>query len=142
MFKYKKIILYICMFLFLILSFIELLKYMFVDSNIYGLIYLFINLLIIFLLIPTVYNYKKYFSKIRISKLILIILLGIFNSFILHNIFLNNVTIIDDSKKYIDSIMIYKNVFKPIIYAVILIITILEFKVEKLFKSIREKNID
>ena len=140
MFKYKRIVLYICTFLYLIFSFVELIKYMFVNSNIYGLIYLLINLVIIFLLVPTTHNYKKYFSKIRISKLILIILIGIFNSFILESVVLNNIGVVDDSSKYIQSIFIYKSVFKVIIYAVLLVITILEFKVEKLIKSIRKNN--
>lgn len=142
MFKYKKIVLYICTFLYLIFSFIELIKYMFFDSNYFGLFYLLINLVIIFLLVPTTHNYKKYFSKIRISKFIIIILLGIFNSFILQNIVLNNIHLIDDSKKYIDSIFIYKNVIKLIIYIILFIITIFEFKVERLLKSIREKKVD
>ena len=140
MFKYKRIVLYTCTFLYLIFSFVELIKYMFVNSNIYGLIYLLINLVIIFLLVPTTHNYKKYFSKIRISKLILIILIGIFNSFILESVVLNNIGVVDDSSKYIQSIFIYKSVFKVIIYAVLLVITILEFKVEKLIKSIRKNN--
>lgn len=137
MFKYKKIILYICTSLYLLFSFIELIKYMFYDSNIFGLIYLLINLIIIFLLVPTTHNYKKYYSKIRISKFILIIVFGIFNSFILQNLLLNNISIVDDSKKYIESIFIYKNVFKLIIYIILTIITIFEFKVKKIFKSIR-----
>ena len=135
MYKYKKIVLFICTFLFMLFSLIELIKYMVVDSNLYGLIYLIINLVIIFLLIPTAYNYKKYFSKIRISKLILIILLGIFNSFILQNIFLNNYDVIDSSKKYIESIFVIKNVLKLVIYILLTLITIFEFKVEKLLKK-------
>ena len=134
MYKYKKIVLFICTLSFLVLSLIELIKYLFVDTNLFGLIYLIINLVIIFLLIPTAYNYKKYFSKIRISKLILIILLGIFNSFILQTIITNNYDIVDSSKKYIESIFVIKNVLKLIIYIIIGVITILEFKVEKLLK--------
>ena len=139
MFKYKKLALYLCTFLYLVFSFIELIKYLFADSNVFGLIYLLINLVIIFLLVPTTYNYRKQFSKIRISKFILIILIGIFNSFILERILLNNLSFIDDSKKYIDLIFVYKNVLKTIIYASIFIITIFEFKIEKLLKSISNK---
>lgn len=140
MFKYKKMILYFCTFLYLIFSFIELIQYMLQNSNLFGLVYLLINLLIIFLLVPTTYNYKKYFSKIRISKFIIIILIGIFNSFILQNLLLNNASVIDESKKYIGSIFIYKSIFKPIIYFIITVITILEFKVKKLFKSVKKNN--
>ena len=136
MFKYKKMVLYFCTFLYLVFSFIELIKYMMVDSNIFGMIYLFINLFIIFLLVPTTYNYKKYFSKARISKLIIIIVIGLFNSFFLEKCIINGVNIIDSSKEYISKIFVIKNVFKVIIYAVILAITIMEFKVKKLFKNI------
>ena len=52
---------------------------------------------------------------------------------------MNGIGVVDDSKKYIDSIFIYKNVFKVIIYAVLFILTIFEFKVEKLIKSISKK---
>ncbi len=139
MFKYKKLTLTLCTFMFILLSFIELVKYLFVDSNVFGMIYLISNLLIIFLLLPTSYNYKKYFSKARISKLIIIILLGIFNSFILQSIYLNNIGFVDDSKRYIESIFFIKSILKPIIYFLLLVITIFEFRVEKLFQSIREK---
>ena len=140
MFKYKKIILNICTVIFLLLSFVEFIKYMFVDSNKFGLIYLLINLLLILLLVPTSYNYKKYFSKIRISKLIIIVLLGIFNSFFLQKVLLNNMNVVDESKKYIDSIFVYKSIFKLIIYIIIAVITVFEFKVEKLFKTVVNKD--
>ena len=139
MFKYKKIVLYTCTFLYLLFSFFELIKYMFYDSNVFGLVYLLINLVIIFLLVPTAHNYKKYFSKIRISKFILIILIGLFSSFLLESIVMNGIKVVDDSSKYISSIFIYKNVFKVIIYVILLILTILEFRVEKLIKSISKK---
>ena len=136
MFKYKKITLIICTFLYFIFSLIELIKYLFIDSNLFGLIYLINNLIILFLLIPTTHNYKKNFSKIRISKFILIVLFGLFNSFILQNILLNNYEIIDSSKKYIESIFVIKNIFKLIIYIIIIIITVLEFNLKRLLKGI------
>ena len=135
MFKYKKTALIICTLLFLILSLIELIKYLFIDTNIYGLIYLINNLLIIFLLIPTTYNYKRRFSKIRISQFIIIILFGILNSFVLEHIVLSNYDVIDSSKKYIESIFFIKNILKSIIYVVLLFITILEFKGKVLVKN-------
>ena len=56
--------------------------------------------LIIFLLVPCAYNYKKYYSPARISKLIIIILLGIFASFVLDKITIK----IDSSSEYINKI--------------------------------------
>ena len=138
MFKYKKMALFLCTFLFVIFFIIELIKYLFVDSNIFGLIYLINNLFIIFMLIPCAYNYKKYYSFARITKLIIIILFGIFNSYILEHILLSSIGVTDSSTLYIDKIFIYKNIFKGIIYFVISVITVFEFKVEKLLKTIRK----
>ena len=139
MYKYKKLALYLLTFIYIVLSFIEFIKYMRVDSCIFGIIYLIINLVIIFLLVPCAYNYKKYFSKARISKLIIIIVLGIFNSYILQMIYLNNAGVVDSSKKFIDSIFIYKSVFKGIIYFLLAIFTVFEFKLDKLLKKITNK---
>ena len=139
MFKYKKTILYLCTFLYIVFFIIEFIKYMFIKTNVFGLIYLILNLIILFLLIPTTHNYKKYFSPARISKLILIILLGIFSSYILEHIVLNNYSVIDSSNDYIKSIFIYKSVFKGILYFILLLITVFEFRVEKLLKSISKK---
>jgi len=139
MFKYKKLTLYFCTFLYFVFFIIELIKYMFVKTNIFGLIYLINNLFILFMLIPCAYNYKKYYSFARITKLIIIILFGIFNSYILEHLVINNIGVVDSSKEYISKIFIYKNVFKGIIYFIISIITIFEFKVDKLLKSIRKE---
>ena len=101
MFKYKKITIYVLTILFTVLSLIELAIYLFNDNTIFGLYYLLINLLIIFLLIPCAYNFKRYYSVARISKLIIIILLGIFNSFILKFIIFSSCGYIDDSVSYL-----------------------------------------
>ena len=142
MFKYKKIILYLMTFLFLIFSLIELIIYFTVDNSIFGLIYLLNNLLIIFLLVPCAYNYKKFYNPIRISKLIFIILFGIFNSFILNKLVLDGILYVDDSSTYISKIFIYKNIFKTIIYFVLFIITIFEFRIDKLVNIRKAKNLD
>lgn len=131
MYKYKKLTLNIITVLYILIFLVELVKYFIIDNTLYGLIYLLINLLIIFFLVPTTYNYKKYYSTARISKLIIILLLGIFNSYILEYIVINNMNYIDSSKEYIKSIFIYKDVFKGIIYFIILIFTLLEFKLDK-----------
>ncbi len=131
MFKYKKIVLYFSTLLFMILSLIELIMYFKVDNTLFGMIYLLINLLIIFLLVPTTYNYKKYFSAARISKLIMIIIFGIFNSYILNIVVLKNISYVDDSTKFINSIFVIKNVLKGIIYFVLMIITVFEFNIQK-----------
>ena len=139
MFKYKRLLLLFATYTYILLFLIELIKFMLIKSNVYGVIYLIINLIIIFLLVPTAHNYKKYFSVARISKLIMIILLGIFNSYILEHIYLGNTMIMDSSKEYIKNIFIYKDIFKGIVYFILIFITVFEFKVEKLLKSISKK---
>ena len=142
MFKYKKYALYTLTILFIIFSLIELIIYLTVKSTIFGLIYLFINLLIIFLLVPCAYNYKKYYNPARISKFIIIILLGIFNSFFLGSIVLNGVNYTDSSIDYMNKIFVIKNILKVIIYAILTIITIFEFKIEKVIKKSIGKSVD
>ena len=86
MFKIRKYFLYILSIVYIILTLIEFIKYLSVDSNLFGLIYMIINLLILFLLIPTAYNYKNNYSKIRFSKFATIIILGLFNSYVLKGV--------------------------------------------------------
>jgi len=135
MFKYKKITLIVLTFLFILFSIIELIIYLTVDSTIFGLIYMFINMFIIFLLVPCVYNYKKYYNIVRISKFILIIILGIINSYFLGSIIIKGINYTDNSINYINKVYIFKNILKGIIYLGLTIITIFEFKKEKLIKK-------
>ena len=131
MYKVKKSILYLLTLSFMILYLIELIKYFKVDTTLYGVIYLSINLIILFLLIPVTYNYKRNYSSARISKLILIIIIGIFNSYILSKIVLGNMNYIDDSILYISSIKVIKNILKGIVYGSLVIFTFLEAKLDK-----------
>ncbi len=131
MYKVKKTILYVLTLFFMILSLIELIKYFKVDTTLYGVLYLSINLIILFLLIPVTYNYKRNYSPARISKLLLIIIIGIFNSFILNNIVLNNMSYVDSSILYISSIKIIKNILKGIFYGLLGIFTFFEAKMDK-----------
>ena len=135
MFKYKKITIYVLTILFTVLSLIELAIYLFNDNTIFGLYYLLINLLIIFLLIPCAYNFKRYYSVARISKLIIIILLGIFNSYILKFIIFSSCGYIDDSVSYLEKIFIIKNILKGIIYIGLAVICFFEFKNKKLINN-------
>lgn len=140
MYKIKKTILFIIMILFLLLSSIELIYYLFSDSNLFGVIYLLVNIFIIFLFVPVTYNYKRNFSKSRISKLILIILFGLFNSYFLSNIVVNSMNYTDTSKNYIESIFVIKSILKPILLLFISFFTVVESKVIlKLKKSHQPK---
>ena len=139
MYKYRKILLYFLTLAYIILTIIELTKYLALYSTIYGLIYLIASLLLIFILIPTTINYKNNYSMTRFSKFMIIIILGIFNSFILNHIVFSNLHYLDSSYEYLGSIRYIKNIFKPFIYCVILLISLRECKVyEKLFKLIKK----
>ncbi|MBR4178123.1 MAG: hypothetical protein IKR57_02090 [Bacilli bacterium] len=143
MFKYKKFTINLCTILFIILSIVELIIYLFCENNIFGLYYLLINTLIIFLLVPCAYNYKRYYSSARISKLIIVILLGIFNSYILQGIINGSINYVDASTIYIKKIFLYRCVFKGIIYVILIGFTILDSKLNKvLIKGVSNKGID
>ena len=143
MFKYKKLLLNTCTILYVILFTIEVIIYLFCDNNIFGIYYLFINLLILFLLIPCAYNYKRHYSLARISKLIIIILIGIFNSYFLQMILLKSVGYVDSSNAYLSKIFIYKSILKGIIYFILTIFTLIESKIIDVSKiSISNKSID
>ena len=143
MYKYKKLTLLIITLLFIILSLIELMYYFKVDSTLFGMIYLLITLFIVFLLVPTAYNYRKAFSASRASKLIIVIIVGIFCSYILGPLVIKNMSYLDDSKIYIKNIFLYKNIFKGILYFILTIFVLLEFKIDRLImKSISKKKVD
>lgn len=135
MYKKKKLLLNIVNISFLILSLIELIKYFKFDNTLYGVIYLLINLIIIFLLLPVTFNYKRHYSSARISKIILIIIIGLFNSYILNYIVIGNMSYIDSSKNFIKSIFIIKNILKPILYFLLMIFLFLETSINKKIKS-------
>lgn len=140
MFRYKKIAINIIAIIYVIIYIVELIKYLTCDNNIFGVYYLIFNLFVIFLLVPCAYNYKRYYSKARISKLVMIILFGIFGSYILEHIVLNIYSYSDYSGKYIKSIFIYKNILKGIIYLLLTIFTVFEFKLDKLLSSIKNSD--
>lgn len=130
-FKVRKIVLTFVTLLYILLTIIEMLKYLFINRNIFGLVYLLLNLFIIFLLVPTCYNYKKHYSKNRISKFIIIFILGLFCSFLLDNVIFNIYNYIDSSNIFIDSIWVIKNIFKPIIYVIIFVYVLIEKNIIK-----------
>ena len=138
MYKYKKMTIKLIALLYIVITIIETVKYLFSDSNIFGLIYLLISSFIIFLLVPTSHNYNRYYSSARISKLIIIFILGIFSSYFLNKIVLN-MSYVDSSNVYIDSVFVYKNILKGIIYFFIFVFTLFEFKLDKLLLNNSKK---
>ena len=135
MFKYKKILLKLITSIFIFLTCVETLIYILSKNNLFGLIYIIMNLIIVFLLVPVTYNYSRYYSSARISKLIIIIILGFFSSYLLKPIVINNMDYIDYSKEYSNKIFAIKNVIKLLIYLTIIIFTTMEFKLDKLLNK-------
>lgn len=138
-YKIKKSTLTLLTLSYIILTIIEFVKYFFVDSNLFGLNYMIINMAIIFLLVPICINYKKYYSPQRISKLIIIIILMLANCYILGPIVVNSMSYIDSSKEYIKSIFVIKSILKGIIFAVLTVFTVFEFKLQKVIQNTKRK---
>lgn len=98
-----------------------------------------INFIIIFLMVPVAINYKKYYSPQRISKLIIILILMLINSYILGPIVLNSMSYTDSSSEYINSVFVIKNILKGIIFGLLLVFTTFEFKLQKLIQNVKRK---
>ena len=131
-YKYKKIFLLTFTLLYIVLTIIELIKYLKLDSELFGLIYNIINVFIIFLLIPVLYNYKRHYSKARISKLILIILCGLFNSCTLKTLIISSMNYVDSSIIYAKNTYIIRNIIKIIMFLMLSIFTFIESKTTKI----------
>ena len=113
--KYYKILKY----LFLLLTIIETVIYLFSETNTFGLIYLIISYLL-FILIS---------SKLKqIIKNILFTSIGFFISFILIIIVTNSIDYIDYSREYVKSIFLIIKVFKPLLYLMTIILTYIDVK--------------
>lgn len=129
--KYLKYFYKIITSLFVLLTIYELYTYIKTDSNFIGLFYLLFNLYILFILFTIYYNYNKSKKEIRISKNIMVIILGLISSFILGPILINIFNYTDASKIYINKIFIISKIIKPIIYVLLGIITYFEIKLIK-----------
>ena len=82
-----------------------------------------------------VYNYKRTYSKARVSKIIIITILLIFNSFVLEHILLNTMNYMDSSKLYLENIFIYKNILKGILSFSLVVFLIYETNLNKTIKN-------
>jgi hypothetical protein len=142
MYKYRRILLYLSTISYIVLTIIELVKYLALESNLYGLIYLIMSSIFLFLLIPTTINYKNNYSMARFSKLLILVVLGIFNSFILNHIVFANMKYLDSSYEFLGYIRIIKNVLKPVVYFLLLILTLRECKLFSIIKKIINKSVD
>lgn len=130
MIKNKRNIFNLITIIYILLTLIEFIIYMFSKNNLFGVFYIILNLITIFFLVPVAYNNNKYYSKARISKLIIILLLGLFNTILLPIIVTNTMHYIDSSQEYIKKIFVIRIILKNILHLLLLGILLLEFKLE------------
>ena len=114
--------------IFSLLTIYEVIIYILGKSNYFGLFYLILNLFIVFLMFMVSVNINKGNTMIRISKNAIIVVLGIFCSFVLKLILSGVFGYVDESNAYISNIFISLKVGKPIIYLILGILSYLEYK--------------
>ena len=117
---------------FILFTAFEVFMYMKMDASYVGIFYLLFNFFIMFMLFTTTYNYNNANKKIRVSKNIIAIVVGLFTSFILTFILSNVFNYTDNSFVFSKSIFIISKIIKPIIYIFLAIISVLEFKIKEL----------
>lgn len=113
---------------FVSLTLIEIIRYLFFNSNLFGLLYLILNCFLAFNLFIIVINYKNGNVKIRISKNCFIIVLGLIGSFILPNISDSLNDFVDESSLFVDSIFWISRIVKPILYLLLAGLSVIEYR--------------
>ena len=113
---------------FISLTLIEIIKYLFFNSNLFGLLYLILSCFLAFNLFIIVINYKNGNVKIRISKNCFIIVLGLIGSFILPNISYSLNSFVDESSLFVDSIFWISRIVKPILYLLLAGLSVMEYR--------------
>lgn len=122
---------YLLTVIFILLTFYEIVVYMKIDSNVLGLFYLFFNSFVLFLLFLTSFNFNYANKNIRVSKNILVIIVGLFSSFILPFILPGVLSYVDESKVFIHEVFVVMRVIKPILYLLIGVLSFIEVRVLK-----------
>ena len=118
-------------FVFFLLTFYEVGVYLKINSNLLGLIYLFFNFFISFILFTLTYNYRKGNVKIRFSKNIVAIVLGLFASYILGFLIPTLISYVDESYLFTDGVFLVSKIFKPILYLLLVGVSVFEIKFMK-----------
>lgn len=117
--------------LFALLTAYEIYMYMKIDSNYFGIFYLFLNFFVMFLLFTITYNYESASKNIRISKNIVSIIVGLLASFVLAYLLPYIFNYADDSFFFSDSIYVISKIIKPIMYLSLGVVSFLEIKQTK-----------
>lgn len=130
--------------MFIVLTILELVNYFSFESTLLGLLYLIINFFILFLLINMVINFGKSNYKIRISKNLIVIVLGILSSYLLGYVVPLLLNYTDSSFLFAKEIYVYSKILKPIIYVFLGVISVLEVvykkEVNKRYNLLKFKN--
>jgi len=103
---------------------IELIIYLNFNSTLFGLLYMILNLIIIFLLSISLYNYSEFNLKIRLSKN------GILAFLILVSILLSAFIYIDESKLFISKIKVFIYCLKPLMVLLLAGLSFYDYKVK------------
>lgn len=119
---------FVILLVFISLTLIEIIKYLFFNSNLFGLLYLILSCFLAFNLFIIVINYKNGNVKIRISKNCFIIVLGLIGSFILPNISDSLNDFVDESSLFVDSIFWISRIVKPILYLLLAGLSVIEYR--------------
>ena len=114
--------------IFSLLTIYEVIVYVLGSSNYFGLFYLILNLFIVFLMFMVSVNINKGNTMIRISKNAIIVVLGLFASFVLKYILSSVFGYVDESGVYINRVFISLKIVKPIIYLMLGVLSYLEYK--------------
>lgn len=113
-------------FIFMVLTVFELVNYINFESNLIGLLYLILNFFIIFIMVNMIFSFAKSNYKVRISKNLIIIIVGILSSYMLGYILPIILDYTDKSFMFVKEIYVYSKILKPIIYVFLGIICVLE----------------
>lgn len=120
------------------LTIIEIFVYMKMYSNLLGVVYLFINFFIFFLLFTISINFEKANKNIRFSKNILVIILGLVAGFVVSLLIPFMISYTDSSFVFENKIFITSKILKPIIFLLLGYFSFLEMNTKnKLFKSFK-----
>lgn len=126
---------YIYMFLtavFILFTAFEVYVYMKMDASYVGIFYLLFNFFIMFMLFTISCNFSEANKKIRLSKNIIVIVVGLFTSFVLTSMLSSLFSYSDASYIFNESVFVVSKIIKPIIYFLLFVVSVVEVKLKKL----------
>ena len=133
--RYFKIFYFFLVIIFVFCTLYEFYKYMFFNSNIFGLFYLILNCFICINMIIIFLNFMLADYKIRVSKNVTISIFGLFSSFILPLIINCFLAYNDESLSYMTIVYASVKIIKPIIYLILIIFSVFECKLNVISTS-------